>query len=57
MRLFCFDKFLIFHQAFEMMFKSLDANVEIDFAHVCTTEAPLSIVIFKTFEPNDLKSL
>jgi hypothetical protein len=36
-----------------MMFKSLDANVEIDFAHVCASEALVSTVMDHEFEPND----
>ncbi len=36
-----------------MMFKSLDANVEIKFPRVCASECPVSTVMQKNFDPND----
>jgi hypothetical protein len=36
-----------------MIFKCLDANVEIEFARVCATECPVSAVMDKFFTPND----
>jgi hypothetical protein len=36
-----------------MMFKSLDADVEIKFPRVCASECPVSTVMDRFFEPND----
>ena len=39
-------------QAFEMMFKALDMNAEIDFARVCQSECPVTSVLKSFFGPD-----
>jgi hypothetical protein len=39
----------LMYQAFLMMFKALDMNVEIDFARVCLSECPVSQVMTRFF--------
>ncbi len=36
-----------------MIFKGLGTNVEIDFAHVCASECPVSTAMDEFFKPND----
>ena len=48
-----FALFLIWmNQAFEMMFKGLGINEEIDFAGVCASQCPVSTVMDAFFDPS-----
>jgi hypothetical protein len=40
------------NQAFEMMFKGLGINEEIDFAGVCASQCPVSSVMDAFFDPS-----